>query len=77
MVEPEEFLQFLKARRSIREFKDKEIPMEQIDMILEAGRWAPSASNLQPWEFIIITDNEILTKISKLAFYGRFIKNVT
>ena len=76
MVEPEEFLQFLKARRSIREFKDEEIPMEQIDMILEAGRWAPSASNLQPWEFIIIKDNEIFAKISKLAFYGKFIKEV-
>ena len=76
MVEPEEFLQFLKARRSIREFKDEEIPIEQIDMILEAGRWAPSASNLQPWEFIIIKDNEILAKISKLAFYGKFIKEV-
>lgn len=43
-------------------------------MILEAGRWTPSASNRQPWEFIIIKDKEILQKVSETAIYGKFFK---
>ena len=75
MVEPEEFLQFLKARRSIREFKEDQILEEHLEMILEAGRWTPSAINLQPWEFVVIKESEVLGKISRMAFYGKFIKN--
>ena len=74
MVEPEELLKFLKERRSIRDYKDEQITEEHLEMILEAGRWAPSAINLQPWEFVVITEREILGKISKMALYGKFIK---
>jgi len=61
-------------RRSIRSFQDKSITEKELGMILEAGRWTPSASHRQPWEFIVIKNNEILEKISKNAFYGKFIK---
>lgn len=74
MIDPVEFLKFLKERRSIRTYLDKNIPDKEIEMILEAGRWTPSASNKQPWEFIVIKDKEILKEISKVAFYGRHIK---
>lgn len=63
-------------RRSIRSFEDKEIPDELLNGILEAGRWAPSAVNRQPWEFIIIRDKEILKEIAEHARYGRFISQV-
>jgi nitroreductase len=43
-------------------------------MILEAGRWTPSASNRQPWEFIVIKDKDIFHKISETAIYGKFFK---
>lgn len=74
MIEPEEFLNFLKQRRSIRTYLDKMIPDDEIEMILEAGRWSPSASNKQPWEFIVIKNKEILKEISKRAIYGKHIK---
>jgi nitroreductase len=74
MIDPDVFLKFLQERRSIRTYLDKDIPESEIEMILEAGRWAPSASNKQPWEFIVIKDKEILKKISKVAFYGKHIK---
>jgi nitroreductase len=74
MLNPEEFLEFLKGRRSIRAFQKEEIKEEHLKMILEAGRWTPSASNRQPWEFIIIKDKEILQKVSEIAIYGKFIK---
>ncbi len=74
MIEPEEFLKFLKERRSIRAYLDKMISDDEIEMILEAGRWSPSASNKQPWEFIVIKDREFIIKVAKAASYGRFIK---
>lgn len=74
MIDPEIFLKFLKSRRSIRNFEEKPISDKEIDMILEAGRWAPSASNRQPWEFIVIKNKEILKAISKLPSYAKFFK---
>ncbi|MEM2987192.1 MAG: nitroreductase family protein, partial [Nitrososphaerota archaeon] len=44
----------IKSRRSIRAFQEKEIPEEFIEKILDSARWAPSAGNTQPWEFIIV-----------------------
>jgi len=74
MIKPEDFLAFLKDRRSIRSYLDKKISDKEVEMILEAGRWTPSASNKQPWEFLVIRNKEILREISKKAFYGRHIK---
>jgi nitroreductase len=75
MINPEEFLAFLKERRSIRTYLDKMISDEEVEMILESGRWAPSASNRQPWEFLVIKNKQILKEISKKAFYGKHIEN--
>jgi nitroreductase len=74
MIKPEEFLAFLKERRSIRTYLDKNISFKEVEMILEAGRWTPSASNKQPWEFLVIRNKEILREISKNAIYGKHIK---
>ncbi len=74
MINPEDLLEFIKSRRSIRSFQDKQVPDNEIQMILEAGRWTPSASNKQPWEFYLIRDKEILKEIAKNAIYGRHIK---
>ena len=76
MIEPEDFLKFVKARRSIRSFQDKNLTENEIEMILEAGRWTPSASNRQPWEFIVVKNKEILLKLAKCLSYGRFMKEV-
>ena len=74
MIEPEKLLEFIKQRRSIRSFEQSEIAEDAIEMILEAGRWTPSASNRQPWEFIVIKDKEILKEIASSAMYGNFVK---
>jgi nitroreductase len=74
MIEPEKLLEFIKHRRSIRSFEKSEIAEDAIEMILEAGRWTPSASNRQPWEFIVIKDKEILKEIASSAMYGNFVK---
>jgi nitroreductase len=43
-------------RRSIRNYQDKPVEREKLERILEAGRLAPSAKNLEPWHFIAVTD---------------------
>ncbi|TFG22138.1 MAG: nitroreductase [Promethearchaeota archaeon] len=73
MINPKDLLDFFKERRSIRSFKDTPIPDEEIEMILEAGRASPSASNIQPWEFIVIKNKEIISRLASIAPYGRFI----
>ncbi len=65
--------QCILTRRSVRSFLNKEVSEEALTKILEAGRWAPSASNRQPWQFIIIRNKDLLTKISEHAKYGRFV----
>jgi len=51
-------LQTIFARRSIRKYKDAPIPDEHLTQILEAARQAPSASNRQPWHFVVVRDPE-------------------
>ncbi|MEM4649561.1 MAG: nitroreductase family protein [Candidatus Bathyarchaeia archaeon] len=51
--------ELFKNRRSIREYSNKKVPDEVLQRILEAGRWAPSAHNAQPWRFIILKDQNL------------------
>jgi len=62
----------IKGRRSVRKYKSDPVPEELIEEILEAGRWAPSGGNVQPWEFIAINDPKILDMIRKVSpgFFG-------
>ncbi|MFB3884563.1 MAG: nitroreductase family protein [Thermodesulfobacteriota bacterium] len=53
-----DILTLLKSRRSIRICQDKPVPQNLLLQILEAGRWAPTGANLQPWHFIVVTDAE-------------------
>ena len=66
------FMNIIKGRRSIRSFQDKEIPEEHLRTIMEAGIWAPSGSNIQPWEFILINDSTLIKKVKLLSpgLYG-------
>jgi len=68
----ENFLEFLKIRRSVRLFQDKNIPKDKINEILDAARFAPTARNVQPWEFVVVEDKQKLTQLADLAPNGRF-----
>lgn len=52
-------------RRSNRNFKKKPVPDNLIRRILEAGRFAPTAGNAQPWKFVVITDQELIAEIER------------
>jgi len=54
----------IRARRNVRSFEDRAIPDEDLDRILEAGRRSASASNSQPWDFVVVTDRDQLIDLS-------------
>ncbi len=69
-----DLLPYLKGRRSIRKFKSKPIPQEFIDKIMEAGIWAPSAGNVQPWHLYLVYNDEVKQKLGQAALDQRFIE---
>lgn len=68
-----DFYKVIKTRRSVRNYKPDSIPEEVLKKVLEAARIAPSGSNRQPWQFIIIKDPEIKNKMVKLCEGQRFV----
>ena len=62
-----EFKELVKARRSCRAFDSAAVTDEQLAYILEAGQWAPSPLNAQPWEFIIITDADLKARVKEIG----------
>jgi len=62
------------SRRSIRSYEERKVPDEVLNRILETGRQAPSASNVQPWHFIVLTDYEIKEKMSQ-GEWNTFVKD--
>lgn len=60
-------LELIKARRSIRKFTDRPIEPELLEQVLEAARWAPSGSNSQRWEFILVTDKSVIDSVRKVS----------
>ena len=63
-------MKVIEDRRSIREWTDEPISEQDLAMILEAGRQAPSGENAQPWRFIIVRDAETRKKVGALAGGG-------
>ncbi len=57
-MQVQDFLWLAKHRRMVREYAQKAVPHEAIVNILEAARWAPSGNNLQPWQFVVVEDQE-------------------
>jgi nitroreductase len=54
------------ARRNVRSFADRPIPAADLDQILEAGRRSPSSQNWQPWDFVLVTERELLRELAKV-----------
>jgi nitroreductase len=54
----------LTSRRNVRTYADRRIPAVDLDQILEAGRRAPSSKNTQPWDFVLVTDRDLLVRLA-------------
>ena len=73
MLQPLDALQAIARRHSTRTFSDQPIDRNVIEAIVDAARRAPSANNVQPWEFVVVTDVEQRTRVAALTDYGKFI----
>ena len=68
-----ECIEALKTRRSVRAYTGEPVSREVIEDIIDCGRLAATAINIQPWEFIVVTDAELLRAIAAATDYGKFI----
>ncbi len=60
-------LEAIKSRRAIRNYEDKRVPESAIETMLEAATYAPSAINIQPWKFTIISSKTEMKQLSDIA----------
>ena len=60
-------LEAIKKRKSVRHYLEKEIPKDILMEIMEAARLAPSASNRQPWRFIVVQDKDLRQKLMQAS----------
>jgi len=70
-----DFFEVVRNRKSVREYSEKEVKKELLEKVVDAGRLAATARNVQPWQFIITSDKEILKKICSMCPNGPFIKD--
>jgi len=68
-----DFSTTIKARRSVRKYGKEPVADDVIDDILDCGRLAPTAINIQPWLLGAVTDKAQLKRLSDLTDHGRFI----
>ena len=56
----------IRARRNVRSFTDEPVPDAVLDQILEAARRTPSSSNQQRWDFVVVTDRDLLVQLAEV-----------
>jgi len=64
----------IKKRRSVRAYTSEEVSDDKVEMLIEAARLAPSAGNVQPWEFVIVKNAETKQRLSDAALHQTFIE---
>jgi nitroreductase len=67
MDEGKQFLELIKSRQSDRKYSSINIEREKLERIIEAGRMAPSACNAQPWKFIVVTEQSLISQLAEAA----------
>lgn len=64
------FLSLLRTRRSVRQFEDRPIEADKIDLLKEAVLRSPSSRNLDPWTFVFVDDKTVLKELSEAKPHG-------
>lgn len=62
------------TRRAVRHFTDEPVPDDVLTRILQAGRWAGSAKNTQPWHFIVVRERETLVQLAECGRYASHLR---
>jgi len=67
LIEPDELLELMKTRRSIRAYTDEDVSEDDLRDMLEAAIWAPTAGNIQPWRFVVVTDESLIQDLKTIS----------
>ena len=62
-------LEAMRRRRSVREYTGEPIPKEDLETIVDAGRLAPSGYNTQPWDFVIVTERDMIEQLKVASLW--------
>ena len=65
-MDRENLLRIIQRRRSVRVYKSGNVSAKQLEIILEAARWAPSGANTQPWEFVVTRDRKKMKRVREI-----------
>lgn len=66
-------LEAIKQRRSVRRFRPKPVSRELLAQLVDCGRLAPTAMAKEPWEFVVITEEQLRKRVADATDYGEFI----
>ncbi len=66
-------LEAIRERRSVRKFRPDPVERELLEQLVDSGRLAPTAMGKEPWEFVVVTDDEMRARIAGATDYGKFI----
>ena len=67
----------LNKRASVREYLNKPVSKDLLEQMVDAGRRAPSARAVEPWEFVVVTERQTLDKLGNMISTGLFLKQAT
>lgn len=65
-------MEYILRRRSIRAYQPREVEPEKLELLLRAAMAAPTACNSQPWEFVVVTDQEVLAELTGKLYAGHY-----
>ena len=66
-------IEMLKTRRAVRAYTSESVPPKTIEDIVDCGRLAATAINIQPWEFVVVTDPKLRRRLAETSDHGKFI----
>lgn len=66
-------LELIRTRRTVRKFTGQPVDEAAVESVLEAGRWAPSGMNNQPWRFVVVRGEEAKQRVAEQTKYGRMV----
>lgn len=64
------FIDLLRRRRSTRRFQDRPVEPEKLDLLVEAALRAPSSRGVNPWELVVVTDRDLLSRLAQSKEHG-------
>ena len=57
----------IRGRRSVRKYKSDAVPLDVLGKLVEAGQWAPTGANRQPWKFVVVSDARVMRNVKRLS----------